>query len=236
MYVLDPIVRHIDLQSGMNTHVHTYTHTSLIPRPLPVFQCCSHFSACSTEKVGVVWRRGYRHNSLVQGTSLIQLDPVTVWLREDSPGSRAFFPNEHNTCFILNDDVGILSCDLMAMGSPVNVQTPTPPTSSARVLSTPSEPSTSGLSHQTQLSAKKTQSCNVKIVQALVKRLTSRKLEFSPQNQTFVDVTEATANVHYVSSAVQRKWGQEYTLVTSDGLKVDDSSGTKGKICHMYFN
>ena len=44
-----------------------------------------------------------------------------------------------------------------------------------------------------------------------------------------MDVTEATANLHYVSSAVQRKWGQEYTLVTSDGLKVDDSSGTKGE-------
>ena len=58
--------------------------------------------------------------------------------------------------------------------------------------------------------------------------LPSWKLELSPQYQTFVDVMEATANLHYVSSAVQRKWGQEYTLVTYDGLKVDDSSGTKG--------
>ena len=52
-------------------------------------------------------------------------------------------------------------------------------------------------------------------------------MEFMAQNQTFVDVTEATANLHYVSSAIQRKWGPEYVLVTSDGL---DSSGTQGRI------
>ena len=161
---------------------------------------------------------------------MIQLDPATVWLREESPGNRAFFPDEHNSRFVLNDDVGILISDLVAMGSPMtSMQSHSPPTSSARVLPTsPELPSTSGLSHPANISARKNQSCNVKIVQASVRRLSSGKLEFSPQNQTFVDVTEATANLHYVSSAVQRKWGQEYTLVTSDGLKVDDSSGTKG--------
>ena len=154
------------------------------------------------------------------------MDPATVWLRKNSPGSRAFFPDGNNSHFVLNDDVGVIITDLVAMGSPVNMQSPT---SSARVLPRYSEPSTSVLSHQANISARKTQSCNVKIIQASVRRLSSGKLEFLPQNQTFVDVTEATANLHYVSSAVQRKWGQEYTLVTSDGLKVDDSSGTKGE-------
>ena len=92
------------------------------------------------------------------------------------------------------------------------------------------EPSTSVLPIlQTQLSAtRKAQSTNVKIVQASVKRLPTGKLEFFGQNQTFVDVTETTANLHYVSSAIQRKWGPEYVLVTTDGLKLDDSSGTQG--------
>ena len=76
----------------------------------------------------------------------------------------------------------------------------------------------------------KAQSTNVKIVQASVKRLSSGKMEFTAQNQTFVDVTETTANLHYVSSAIQRKWGPEYALVTSDGLKLDDSSGTQGML------
>lgn len=127
-----------------------------------------------------------------------------------------------------------IGTDLVAMGS--SIQTTSPITSSAaRVPSIASsqEPSTSGMQHQTQFSARKTQSSNVKIVQASMKHLASGKIEFIPQNQTFVDVTETTANLHYVSSAVQRKWGPEYTLVTSDGLKVDDSSGTQGE-CTLY--
>ena len=56
----------------------------------------------------------------IHATSLIQLDPATVWLREESPGNRAFFPDEQNTRFVLNDDVGILITDLVAMGSPLN--------------------------------------------------------------------------------------------------------------------
>ena len=85
------------------------------------------------------------------------------------------------------------------------------------------------------LAMRKIQSINVKIIQAPVKQLANGKLEFMPHNQMFVDVTEvtevteATANVNYVTSAVQCKWGSDYNLVTSDGLKVDDSLGTQDK-------
>ena len=81
--------------------------------------------------------------------TLIQLDPATVWLCEESPGNRAFFPDEHNTRFVFSDDVGILIIDLVAVDSPMNIQSHSPTTSSAKVLPTSSEPSTSGLSHQT---------------------------------------------------------------------------------------
>ena len=54
------------------------------------------------------------------------------------------------------------------------------------------------------------------------------KAEFTPQTQTFVDVTESTANVIYITTAVQRKWGSQYVLVTSDGLQIEDGSGTQG--------
>ena len=47
--------------------------------------------------------------------------------------------------------------------------------------------------------------------------------------QTFVDVTESTSNVNYVRNAVQKRWGEEYTLVTVDGLEIEDSSGTQGR-------
>ena len=64
----------------------------------------------------------------------------------------------------------------------------------------------------------------VKVVQATMKKLPSGKMEFKSENQTYVTVTEGTANLDYVSQAVQRKWGSHYVLVTSDGLKLDDSA------------
>ena len=64
----------------------------------------------------------------------------------------------------------------------------------------------------------------VKVVQATVKKLPSGRMEFKSENQTYVTVTEGTANLDYVSQAVQRKWGSHYVLVTSDGLKLDDSA------------
>ena len=120
------------------------------------------------------------------------------------------------------------------MGSPIQTTQRAPParSTSPRMSSVSFEPSTSGLHvPQTQFTAsRKAQSTNVKIVQASVKRLSSGKMEFTAQNQTFVDVTETTANLHYVSSAIQAKWGPKYVLITSDGLKLDDSSGTQGML------
>ena len=74
----------------------------------------------------------------------------------------------------------------------------------------------------------KVQSLSVKIIQASMRRLAGGKVEFGHIGQTFLDVTEATANVHYIGNAVQRKWGNEYILVTADGLQIEDSSGTQG--------
>ena len=83
---------------------------------------------------------------------------------------------------------------------------------------------TSGQVHFTR----KSPSATVKIVQATMKCLASGTTERVTVNQTFVDVTQITANVRYISSVVQTKWGSQYVLVTSGGLKLDDSSGKQG--------
>lgn len=169
--------------------------------------------------------------------SILHVMLLYSWIQQRCGSVRTLLAIEHSfpmrtTRFIFNDDVGVLICNLIAMGSPTSVQhqSPSPPATSVRVIPTSLEPSTSGLPQQTQFSARKTQSCYVKIVQASIRHLPNGKMEFIAQNQTFVDVTEATANLHYVISAVQRKWGQDYVLVTSDGLKVDDSSWDKGYV------
>ena len=48
---------------------------------------------------------------------------------------------------------------------------------------------------------------NVKVVKAAMKTGGGGKAEFTPQTQIFVDVTESTANVIYITTALQRKWG-----------------------------
>ena len=44
----------------------------------------------------------------------------------------------------------------------------------------------------------------------------------------FTTVVESTALISYLSSMIQEKWGEGYLLVTSDGLRLEDSDGTRG--------
>ena len=77
---------------------------------------------------------------------------------------------------------------------------------------------------------RRVQTVNVKIVKAVMKPGVNGRPEFTPLTQTFVDVTESTANTTYILNAVQRKWGAQYVIVTSDGLPIDDGSGTQGRL------
>ncbi len=152
------------------------------------------------------------------------MDPLSVWIRESesSGGSRAFSPNHNNTRFLFNDNVGVFITHLVAVGSPMSVP------SSSKVLSATTPSDSNPPLVNAQFSYRKAHSCNVKIVQASINRSSTGKIEFKAENQTFVDVNDSTANVHYVTSVIQRKWGAEYCLVTADGLKLDDSCGTQG--------
>ena len=62
----------------------------------------------------------------------------------------------------------------------------------------------------------------------------NKKVEFHKLGQVFIDVTEGTANINYISSVVQQKFGIDYVVVTADGLRIEDSSGTQGN--HVIIN
>ena len=75
-------------------------------------------------------------------------------------------------------------------------------------------------SQRPTFSSKKSGSVSVKIVKAsFYSKCSGGKREFEKLGQTFVSVTEATANVMYVSSVIRQKWGEEYVLVTSKRFK-----------------
>ena len=67
---------------------------------------------------------------------------------------------------------------------------------------------------------------SVKVVQATMSRQASGKPSFNKLGQTYLDLTDA--NVSYVKHMIRQRWGAEYTIVTLDGLELEDSSGTQG--------
>lgn len=153
----------------------------------------------------------------------LQLDPATVWVCEEF-GSRIFFPDTDNTSFDLPSGIN----RLVVEGAPV-VQGPSHVSGGVHVA-TPVTSAFTGSSrpifHSGQKKAQGT--FNIKVVQASLKWLSNGKPEFKHLGQLFVDITEATANVHYIEGVVQKKWGADHIIVTADGLQLDDSPGTQG--------
>lgn len=69
----------------------------------------------------------------------------------------------------------------------------------------------------------------MRVIQADLSFDDSKKPTFTKIGQVFIDVTEATANVAYVTSVIHQTFGSNYVLVTGDGLKINDSAGTQGQ-------
>ena len=67
------------------------------------------------------------------------------------------------------------------------------------------------------------------------KVLTGGKIEFHSLEVTYVDLKPSTANVLYVQSCVQKKWGDDYVIVSNDGLRICDSSATRGMLNTVLF-
>ena len=40
--------------------------------------------------------------------------------------------------------------------------------------------------------------------------------------QTYLELSEATANVSYVSEAIRKQWGSDHTIVSTEGLEIED--------------
>ena len=50
----------------------------------------------------------------------------------------------------------------------------------------------------------------------------------TPVDQVYIDLTEATANVHHVNAFLKRELGEDYVVVGSDGFPVKDATATQG--------
>ena len=71
---------------------------------------------------------------------------------------------------------------------------------------------------------------SLKVVKATISGKAGNKPVFNNLEQIYVDLTDKTASAITIKSAVQDEWGDDYTVLTSDGLEVRDSAGTTGKV------
>ena len=82
----------------------------------------------------------------------------------------------------------------------------------------------------------KGQVMSVKVIKATMECLRTGKVEFLQEEQMHIDVSESNANVQFVTNEMQRRWGNNYVIVTTDGLELEDCEGTKGKLPLYYPN
>lgn len=167
---------------------------------------------------------------------MFSLEPSSVWLKRNFD-QRAFFPTTDGRfdfpSFRLSE-FDILNVE----GEPANSTTPTvTPSSSSTLSATTSSGSASGRSGSVGRSypgftsvVRRASSAtfNLKIVRARISHFSGGRPSFEKQGQMFLELSEATANQAFVLDAVQREWGEDFVVVTADGLEISNSPGTQG--------
>ena len=93
-------------------------------------------------------------------------------------------------------------------------------------------PSTSGLQSGKAITrpfAKKSLAMGVpvKVILAAINR-TPKGVSFQEHNQTYIKLTEETANIPYIQEKIKEKTGQDVILMSQNGLPIDDEEGTQG--------
>ena len=76
---------------------------------------------------------------------------------------------------------------------------------------------------------------SLKVMKARMK-MAGKRVTFEKGEVTYVEIRESSANVEYVSREVQLLWGDEYRILTSDGMVVKDCSGTRGMLIVLLYN
>ena len=155
-----------------------------------------------------------------------QVDPSEVWLCDECDGT-AYFPQDGH--FNLHG-ANLSTFQLLIVEGPeIGVQRTSHPRhpSSISVTSTPNPTSLPPPTFRSVTATRRGPSFSLKVVKASMQRQGRGKPEFQATSQTYVELTEATANIEHILGVICSRWGSEYTLVTNDGLEIEDSTATQ---------
>ena len=173
---------------------------------------------------------------------MFNVEQDTIWLKSRYKDGHIYFPNSDGVFDLLKD--GILPHEeLIVEGEPrqMQVQASQPccsglsARSSATVMDgtpprySPGSPFTSITAHRGKRPLEEV-TYRLKIIQATVVFAGpgSKKPTFECHGQAFFEITASNANVPALLVAVRTEFGEDYTIVTGDGLEVKDSFGTQG--------
>ena len=152
-----------------------------------------------------------------------------VWIREThslhANGNRVYFPNDEGHFDLSEADE---LWDLEVEGTPVTDQPP-----QRTSVSNPTTATTSSASMTypgfTPVISSGRRPFTLRVNKASVEgRGRNGRLNLVATDELFVEITEATANVHHVNVAINRQLGDGHVVVTSGGYEVKDSSATQG--------
>ena len=196
----------------------------------------------SEEETTVRLKRGsteveFRKDQLTTETigQVFSLLPRSVWLKTEYT-SLAVFPDDSGLFVV----TGAQCYSFLVEGAPLQ-QVPTAPNRSgpsyashganaiSLAVSNGSSSSVTPPAFKSVSAKGKTpQASTIKVTKAAMIQSSAGKITFEKEGQLFVEVTEDTATVPYISAAVKREYGDGYILVTTDGLEILDRAATKG--------
>lgn len=145
---------------------------------------------------------------------------TTAWPNED--GHFDLTPFHNNTCFLV-------------MGEDVQAKNDLDKRAALSYTYSP-QPSTSGITAKRPLTMSKKgkngaasggQTMPIKIVVAEMKK-TSKGVTFQESTQTYISVNDQTANVLYIKDCIKNKLQKDVTLVSGNGLELEEEEGTRG--------
>ena len=167
------------------------------------------------------------------------MDPTGVYLK-DHLDDTMYFPGDNGVFRLPEEGVLPFSTLLVegrSLGQGSAARTTSVVTSNSQAASSASSLSssspyqgTSSSMLQSMVARRPPPSFTLKVVKAKVAKGGNKKpkLIIKSKNQMFIQLIESTANVGSITTAARENWGVDITIVTGDGLKIDDSPATRG--------
>ena len=151
---------------------------------------------------------------------IFSVTPDSIWLQQ-SVGNKIYFPNKDGSFSgIVSDRSAIYG--LVVHGLSIRSQN----NASGLVSATPSSSRDAPPMFKSVMA--KRNKAKLKIVRANLRYAANGKPMFENIDVFYVDIDEATSNVPSLLKVVQDEFGNNYVLLTNDGLIIKDSPATRG--------